>query len=149
MGLRTFVAGALVLALAGCGGGDPEAKASKTEVKKVAMDGALPRVAEGTPVPEALSDFRCEPDDPSTGSGRSEGQWSASGVVSNGTDRPVTFQVTVHVGPVDGQTAKAQTRRVSSVQQNGSVGFELDELDARSADGPCHVQVVALSTAEG
>jgi hypothetical protein len=137
MRLRTLVAGALVLALAGCGGGDPEAKASKPEVKKVAMDGALPRVADGTPVPEALSDFRCEPDD--------QGQWSASGVVGNGTDQPLTFQVTVHVGPVDGQTAQAQTRRVSSVQPNGSVGFEFDELDARSADGPCHVQVLALS----
>jgi hypothetical protein len=142
MRTRTIVAAALVLALGGCGGGgDGAARASGDSVTKVAMDGALPRVAEGTPVPEALSDLRCERDE--------DGTWSASGVVSNHGAHPATFQVTVHVGPADGHSAPAETRRVSSVQKNGSVGFELDEIQARSVDGPCHVQVLMLPRAHG
>ena len=139
MRIRTTVAAALLVTLAGCGaGGDGAAKASGETVKKVAMDGALPRVAEGTPAPEALSDLRCDRDD--------KNQWSASGVVSNRTGKAASFQVTVHVGPADGNSASAETRRISSVQKNGSVGFEIDEIEARSVDGPCHVQVLMLAT---
>jgi hypothetical protein len=35
------------------------------------------------------------------------------------------------------------------VQKNGSVGFELDEIQARSVEGPCHVQVLMLPRAHG
>jgi hypothetical protein len=54
--------------------------------------------------------------------------------------------VTVHVGTVDGQGAPASSKHISSVQKNGSVGFELDEIETGSPDGSCHVQVLALGT---
>jgi hypothetical protein len=137
MRIRTAVAVALMLALAGCGGdAKPKAEASGEPEKKVAMDGALPNVAGGISAPEALSDFACERDD--------EGKWSASGAVTNRTKEPVSFQVTVHVGNVDGQGQPARTKHISSVQKNGSVGFAFDEIETRAADGSCHVQVVAL-----
>jgi len=137
MRIRTAVAVALMLAVTGCGGdAKPKAEASGEPEKKVAMDGALPNVAGGTSAPEALSDFACERDD--------EGKWKASGAVTNRTKEPVSFQVTVHVGNVDGQGQPASTKRISSVQKNGSVGFELDEIETRATDGPCHVQVLAL-----
>ena len=135
MRIRTAVAVALMLAVTGCGG-DAKPKASSEPEKKVAMDAALPNVAGGTSAPESLSDFACERDD--------EGNWTASGAVTNRTKEPVSFQVTVHVGTVDGQGQPASTKRISSVQKNGSVGFVLDEIETRAADGPCHVQVLAL-----
>ena len=138
MRMRSAVVLALMLALTGCGGdAKPKADASDAPAKKVAMDGALPNVAEGMSVPEALSDFACGRDD--------KGTWKASGAVTNRTKEPVTFQVTVHVGSADGRGEPASTKRISSVQKNGSVGFELVEIESRAADGPCHVQVLALN----
>lgn len=137
MRMRSAVVLALMLALTACGGdAEPKADASKAAAKKAAMDGALPNVADGRSMPEALSDFVCDRDD--------KGTWKASGAVTNRSKEPVSFQVTVHVGTADGQGAPASTKRISSVQKNGSVGFELDEIETRSPDGACHVQVIAL-----
>jgi hypothetical protein len=139
MRIRLAAVLALMLALTACGLGDDEPKAKpEPAATKAALDGALPNVAEGRSTPEALSDFTCERDD--------EGTWSASGAVTNRTSKPVSFQVTVHVGNADGQGAPASTKRISSVQKNGSVGFELDEIETRAPDGRCHVQVLALAS---
>jgi len=136
MRMRSAAVLALMLALTACGGGDAKPKAEAS--KQAAMGGSLPNVADGIPVPEALSDFVCKRDD--------KGRWTASGAVTNRTKEPVSFQVTVHVGTADGQGAPASTRRITSVQKNGSVGFELDEIETGSPDGACHVQVLALGT---
>jgi hypothetical protein len=143
MRIRLAVVLALMLALPACGFGDDEPKAkpkpaATSPAKNAALDGALPNVAEGRSMPEALSDFTCKRDD--------QGTWSASGAVSNRSSKPVSFQVTVHVGAEDGQGAPASTKRISSVQKNGSVGFELDEIETRTPDGSCHVQVLALAS---
>jgi hypothetical protein len=137
MRIRLAAVLVLMLALSACGLGD-EAPKAKPAATKAALDGALPNVAEGRSMPEALSDFACERDDKDT--------WSASGAVTNRTSKPVSFQVTVHVGNADGQGAPASTKRISSVQKNGSVGFELDEIETRAPDGLCHVQVLALAS---
>ena len=139
MRMRSAAVLALVLALTACGGNDAKPKAeSDPPAKKAAMGGALPNVADGVPVYGVLSDFVCKKDD--------KGDWKASGAVTNRTKDPVTFQVTVHVGTADGQGAPASTKRISSVQKNGSVGFELDEIETDTPDGDCHVQVLALGS---
>jgi len=137
MRIRIAVVLALMLALTACGGDAPKAK-PKPAASKAALDGSLPNVADGTSMPEALSDFTCERDD--------KGNWSASGAVTNRTSKPVSFQVTVHVGNASGRGEPASTKRLSSVQKNGSVGFELEEIETRAADGLCHVQVLALAS---
>ena len=137
MRMRSAVVLALMLALTACSGdAKPKAEASSATAKKAAMDGALPNVADGKPIPEALSDFVCKRDD--------KDHWKASGAVTNRSKEPVSFQVTVHVGSADGQGAPAGTKRISSVQRSGSVGFELDEIETDAPDGACHVQVLAL-----
>jgi hypothetical protein len=139
MRMRSAAVLVLMLVLTACGGGGDakrDAKASDATAKRVAMGGALPNVADGVPVPQALTDFVCKQDD--------KDNWMASGAVTNRSSDPVTFQVTVHVGSADGQGAPASTKRISSVQKNGSVGFEIDDIETRSPDGACHVQVLAL-----
>ena len=137
MRLRLTVVLALTLALAACGViGGSDGKEAGSGTKKVAMDGALPNVSEGTLVPASLRGFTCTRDD--------EGTWTASGAVVNDSKESATFKVTVHVGPADGEGAVARTKRIASVQAHGSVQFDLGKIETRSDDGPCHVQVVAL-----
>jgi hypothetical protein len=137
MRMRYAVVLALMLALAGCGGATPDAKpkASSSPTKQ-ALDGALPQVADGAPAPAALSQFECTRDD--------KGTWSATGAVKNDAKTPETFQVTVYVGPADGDGAAARTKRIDAVQAHGSVRFDIPKVETRSPDGPCHVQVLAL-----
>ena len=140
MRIRLVAVLALILALAACGGGgdSPKAKATSSASPKVAMDGSLPHVADGRPVPAALTEFVCTRDD--------KGNWTASGAVVNDTKLPASFQVTVHVGPADGQGAAARTKQIASVQAHGSVRFDLGKIESRSDKGPCHVQVMALES---
>jgi hypothetical protein len=136
MRIRIVLVTALTLTLTACGG-TPSAD-PKTEPTKSALSGALPNVPGGRVVPEALRELRCERDD--------EGTWRASGAVVNDSKKATTFQVTAHVGPADGQGAKARTKRIAAIQAKGSVRFDLGDLEAASDDGPCHVQVVALDS---
>ncbi|MGI9083873.1 MAG: hypothetical protein ACR2FE_01105 [Aeromicrobium sp.] len=150
MRIRVALVFTLVLTLGACGvvgGDDPKPQPTASAAGEKAMDGALPQIPDGEPAPAALSDFTCSrDDDPSTGSGDAKDTWSASGAVSNGTKKPATFQVTVHVGPADGRGAAARTKRITAVQPKGSVSFDLGDIESRSSDGPCHVQVLALDS---
>lgn len=140
MRLGIAVVLAATLALGGCGGSDSTTAASTPKpaasTPKPALGASLPRIPDGTPTPEALSDFACDRDDKDV--------WRATGAVKNTTSSSVTFQVTVHVGPADGDGAVARTQRIAGVQANGSVRFDLGKIKTGSPDGPCHVQVLAL-----
>ena len=140
MRIRFAVVLALMFVLAACGGGGdaPKAKASDRPSPQVALDGSLPRVPEGRPVPAALTAFVCTRDD--------KGIWTASGAVVNDSKKSASFQVTAHVGPADGQSAAARTKRIAAVQAHGSVRFDLGKIESRSDEGPCHVQVLALAS---
>ena len=116
MRIRLAVALAVTLAAGACGG-VPETKSAKSSgTQDAAMDAALPRVAEGRAVSDALSGFTCERDD-------DEGTWSASGAVVDRAKRPAAFQIMVYVGPADGRGASHRTKRVAAVQSKGSARF--------------------------
>ena len=135
--MRTLAV-ALLLVLAGCGGGsDPQPVASSATSVTAPTATAKPTVAlpEGRLAPEALSKFRCAKD--------SKGAWSTSGYVSNSAKTKVTFQVTVYVGEAAGGPEKAKTRQVPDVAAGGSAKFSITKLPAPKAGGPCHVQVLA------
>lgn len=130
---------ALGLVLAGCGGPAADDDAPAPEPPGVANGDSGPSTGapDGEPVPEALRRFRCERD--------GDGVWSASGRVRNPGSQTRDFQVTVHVGPADGATAPARTTRLVEVPAEKSTTFRLAGVEAASAQGPCHVQVLALS----
>lgn len=122
---------ALLLVLAGCGSGDDAAPAPEPSAPNDAPAG-LPQ---GSAVPELLSGVECRSDD---------GTWNARGTVENPTKSRASYQVTVQVGP-PGTAGPAATKRLDDVEPDSKVSFELTEIPAASADGPCHVQLLALA----
>lgn len=131
------VTGTVLLALGACSGSDePAASATTTPA---AQPAASPTIAPptGDPVPEALSQFRCDPD--------GAGTYQASGVLANSTKGTVTFQVTVYVGEAAGAPASAKTKEVPKVAGGGSIEFTIDTIPAPADGGTCHVQVLTTN----
>jgi hypothetical protein len=134
----------LVLALGACGGGGDdtgEPTSTKTSATKKVAKTATPTptatVSTGTgkPAPQDLTSFRCERD--------SKGRWNAVAVVSNGTKKAQDYQITVHVGPAEGEPSPARTQSVGRVNAGGSVTVRVLKIPAQATDGPCQVQLLA------
>lgn len=126
---------ALLVLLAACGRGADEPATTSSTTPAAAHGIVQATIApSGTPVPEALSQFRCEPD--------GAGTYTASGVLANSAKTATTFQITVYVGaPVAGHQ-QAKTKQVSKVAAGGSVDVKLFKVPAPVEGGTCHVQVL-------
>ena len=88
----------------------------------------------GDPAPEALSDFRCAAGDGDT--------WTAAGVLTNRGKGAAVYQVSVYVGPLDGESREVRTIRIDRLDPGGSDRFDLDDVPA--GGDSCHVQVLRL-----
>jgi hypothetical protein len=124
---------ALLVVLGACSGGssEPAPKATATAPAAGAPTNPPPT---GVPAPEALSDFRCEPD--------GAGAYTATGAVTNDTKATVTFQVTVNVGLPATTPQAAVTKQVPKVRAGDSATFEIVQVPVAAEGGTCHVQVV-------
>ena len=140
MRIPAVAALALVVALGACGGGgDDTAKPTPTKTtatKKVAKTaGPTPvSTSTGKPAPQDLAGFRCAKD--------SKGRWNAIAIVSNGTKKAQSYQITVHVGPAGGEASPARTQSVGRVNGGGSVTVRVLKIPAAAPDGPCQVQLL-------
>lgn len=127
-----IVSTAALLVLSACSGSGSAPTATPAPTNTVS---AAPGGPEGTPAPEALSDFTCAADGK-----KDDADWKATGLLSNDGKAAATYQVSVYVGPSDGATRAASTREVAEVKAGGSVKFEIDGI---KADGStCQVQVL-------
>ncbi len=122
--------------LGACSGGSDEPDAKASSSAPAADPNAAPTTPAptGTPVPEALSRFRCDPD--------GTGTYTATGVVANQAKAAVTFQVTVYVGQPSGAPQAATTKQVPKVAGGGSAEFSIEKIPASAEGGTCHVQVI-------
>ncbi|MET0819707.1 MAG: hypothetical protein ABWY58_01990 [Aeromicrobium sp.] len=129
-----FVAVALLVVLAACSGGASEPSGPTTSTPAAGVVEPSNPPPTGTPVPEALSDFRCEAD--------GSGTYTATGAVTNRTKAAATFQVTVNVGQPSIAPQAAMTKQLAKVRAGGSVTFEIVKIPVADENGTCHVQVV-------
>ncbi|MFL6090695.1 MAG: hypothetical protein ACJ71Z_11195 [Aeromicrobium sp.] len=114
--------------LAGCASGQaPEPK------KTPPLGPMKPQVGPGTLMTDALTEARCTAD--------GTGAWSASGVVKNTTKKALAFDVTIYVGPSDGQSRPAHVTHVDKVQAGKSAPWSAPAVEAGDPAGPCHIQV--------
>lgn len=138
--MRWILTVAVLCALAGCGTEtpaepEPTASASASPTPSVTPEAASPT---GKPEPQALSEFRCA-------AGEDGEPWAASGLLSNAGKDAATYQVSVYVGPLDGDTREVRTVQIDPINPGESDRFDLDEVPA--GGDTCHVQV--LRTAGG
>lgn len=128
--MRLWVLVLLVVALAGCGGGDDE-PSSKPSTEVTSATG-VPAQAEGTVDPLAITTFTCRKN--------AEGRWGVKGTLTNTGKQARNYRVTAFIGQ---QTGPARSVDLDQVKADASVPFTLRPIVA-APDGPCRLQALVL-----
>ena len=84
-----------------------------------------------------LTDFACAPG--------ADGQWDASGVVTNSGSKPADYRVTVVVAEGPGESVPGRRRTLTRLAPGVSKPFKLEGLPASGGSDPlCQVEVLRL-----
>lgn len=84
-----------------------------------------------------LSEFVCEPD--------ADGEWSASGVVTNSSGQQADYRVTVVVADGPGASVPGKRRTLTELDPESPEPFDIKRLPADgSTDATCQVEVLRL-----
>jgi hypothetical protein len=139
----------VALAVAACGGGsdDPDASpasASDTPTESqpsAGRSGGSGDAGEsGDAVVDAasdLSDFTCAADD--------DGEWNASGVITNSTAQPADYRVTVVVADGPGASLPGKSRTLTDLAPGVAEPFDVKRLaPSGEVDPLCNVEVLRL-----
>lgn len=126
---RVLIAFAVVAVLSACGGSPSPSDTDQSKGDK----STLPRISAGTVMPEALAAAHC--------SSNEDGRWKANGSVKNPTDRKLSFEVLIHVGPANGKDGRAHVQAVDDLKPGKSADWSVSNVSADDPDGPCQIQV--------
>jgi hypothetical protein len=128
------------MALAACGGGSEEPAASPTsDPPPVSEPSASPDRSDDQVVDAGsdLSDFVCAADD--------DGDWNASGVITNSTEQPADYRVTVVVADGPGASLPGKTRTLTDLDPGVEEPFDVKRLaPTGDTDPTCNVEVLRL-----
>jgi hypothetical protein len=128
----------VALAIGACGGGgsgdaeDPPATPSQSAPtsERTPASSTVDAAAD-------LSDFVCGPDE--------DGEWSASGVITNSTGRSADYRVTVVVTDGSGGSLPGKRRVLTALAPGAPEPFEVKNLPASGAtDSTCQVEVLRM-----
>jgi hypothetical protein len=130
----------VALVLAACGGGSDDPSASPTsDSPMVTQPPASGDRADDQVVDAAgdLSDFVCAADE--------EGDWDASGVVTNSTGERADYRVTVVVADGPGTALPGKSRTLTALDPGVAEPFKVKRLaPSGEADPSCNVEVLRL-----
>ncbi|HYJ66992.1 MAG TPA: hypothetical protein VEX15_04955 [Nocardioidaceae bacterium] len=131
---------AVAMALVACGGGSDDPSASPTSDSPTASQPVTsPDVADEQVVNAGsdLSDFVCEADD--------DGDWNASGVITNSTGQLADYRVTVVVADGPGVALPGKSRTLTDLAPGIDEPFDVKRLaPSGEADPTCHVELLRL-----
>jgi hypothetical protein len=125
-------------ALAACGGGGSgDAADPPTTPSQSASPSSRTPPSSTVDASADLSDFVCEPDE--------DGEWSASGVITNPSARSADYRVTVVVAEGPGVSIPGKRRVLTDVAPGAPEPFDIKALPAAGAtDSTCQVEVLQL-----
>jgi hypothetical protein len=84
-----------------------------------------------------LSEFVCEPD--------ADGEWSASGVVTNSSGKEADYRITVVVVDGPGASVPGKRRTLTELDPESPEPFDIKRLPSEGAtDATCQVEVLRL-----
>lgn len=137
-----LIMSALVLSAVGCGGGgdsgddgdsaEPPASSPSSTTNK-------PRSAANSAVDANgdLSEFVCQADQ--------DGEWNASGVITNSASRSADYRVTVVVSEGPGVSVPGKRRVLTDLAPGRPETFDVEAVpDAGDTDSTCQVEVLRL-----
>ncbi len=128
------------MALAACGGGSDEPSASPTSdsptvsQSPASLDRADDQVVDAG---SDLSDFVCAADD--------DGDWNASGVITNSSEQSADYRVTVVVADGPGASLPGKSRTLTDLDPGVEEPFDVKRVaPTGDADPTCNVEVLRL-----
>jgi hypothetical protein len=119
------------------GGGDDPAAAPDTSSPSAAASTPDAESAAGSKVDAAadLSEFVCEPDD--------DGEWNASGVITNSSGEAADYRVTVVVSDGPGASLAGKRRTLPQLSPEAPEPFDIKRLPSvDDTDATCQVEVL-------
>ncbi len=119
------------------GGGDDPAATPDTASPSASTPAPDAESAVGSKVDAAadLSEFVCEPDD--------DGEWNASGEITNSSGEAADFRVTVVVSDGPGASLAGKRRTLPQLAPEASEPFDIERLPSvDDTDATCQVQVL-------
>jgi len=147
---RVLIVLLIAVGAVACGGGGGDSSGSSgasDSASQSASPSAGARSASGSESASAssgrsdaasdLSEFVCEPD--------ADGQWNASGVITNSSSQAADYRVTVVVSEGPGASLEAKRRTMTELAPDTPESFDIKRLPGASgSDTACQVQVLRL-----
>jgi hypothetical protein len=130
-------------AVAACGGGAEEPSASRTSASPSASQSPAAsspdRSERVVDAGDDLSDFVCAADDDG------DGDWNASGVITNSTGQPADYRITVVVAGGPGVSLPGKSRTLIDLAPGVEEPFDVKRLaPTGDTDPTCNVEVLRL-----
>jgi hypothetical protein len=127
----------VALAIGACGGGGSEGTEDPSATPQSAPTSERTSTDSTVDAAADLSDFVCGPD--------KDGEWSASGVITNSTGRSADYRVTVVVADGSGASLPGKRRVLTALAPGAPEPFEVMNLPTSGAtDSTCQVEVLRM-----
>lgn len=134
---RVLVLVLIAVGAVACGGGGDHPAAAPDTASASAPARQSAESSSGSKIDAAadLSEFVCEPD--------GDGEWDASGVITNSSDQTADYRVTVVVSDGSGASLTGKRRTLPELTPEAPEPFDIKRLPSvDDTDATCQVEVI-------